>query len=74
MSKKITITLSEKAEKFFNELMYSLDENSRPATQSQCINWALEAHMDFEECTGEDVISHLQNAYKMYTPETPPKK
>lgn len=52
MSKKITVTLSEKAEQYFNELMYSLTgKDDKPATQSECINESLEILADFEKLT-----------------------
>lgn len=71
--RKITVTLSEKAEAYFNELMYSIDDGSgKPATQSDCINWALESHADFEANAGVDLVSHLQTDYGIYT-DTKPK-
>ena len=43
--KKITVTLSDEAEKIFNELMYSLpkkEDGSGMCTQSEAINYALQ--------------------------------
>lgn len=58
--KKITVTLSEKAEKYLNKLMYSLmSHENKPATLSMCINWALEGHADFEEAMDQDVLTYL---------------
>ena len=42
--KKITVTLSDKAEKYFNDIMYSLPrhaDGSGMCTQSQAINYTL---------------------------------
>lgn len=71
MAKKITITLSDKAEKFFNEVMYSLEGcNEKPCTQTEAINWCLEALQDFEVNSGQDLISYLQQTFDIFT-ETP---
>jgi len=72
MEKKITVTLSEKATKFFNEVMYSLetpDKNGdlKSCNQSEAINWCLEAMSDFEQNSGSDLITYLQDNYAVYT-------
>ncbi len=59
--KKITITLSEKAEKYFNEVSYSLDDGSgKPATNSDVINHCLEELYDFEKMTEMQVTEYLK--------------
>lgn len=60
MSKKITVTLSDKAEKYLNELMYSLTgKNDKPATQSECINESLETLAAFEKSTDDQLRNWL---------------
>lgn len=50
--KKITVTLSNDAEKYLNELMYSLTgKDDKAATQSECINESLETLAMFESLT-----------------------
>lgn len=52
MNKKITVTLSEKAEQYLNELLYSLTgKDDKPATQSECISESLETLAMFEDKT-----------------------
>lgn len=64
MPKKITVTLSEKSEKYFNEVAYSLDSgDGKVATNSDVINWALGALSDFEDNAGEDLLSWLKTNY-----------
>lgn len=49
--KKITVTLSDEAEKMFNEIMYSLpkeEDGTGMCTQSQAINYALTGLQDLE--------------------------
>ena len=62
MSKKITITLSDKAEEYFNEVMYSLpknDDGTGMCTQNQAINHVLEAAYDFEQTQGIDILGFI---------------
>jgi len=50
--KKITVTLSDEAEAYFNEIMYSLpkeEDGTGMCTQSDAINYALMALEDLEE-------------------------
>lgn len=53
MAKKITVTLSSKAEKYFNEVMYALPgkDGEGCCTQSEAINESLETLADFEKAT-----------------------
>lgn len=72
--KKITVKLTDKSEEYLYELMYSLDKgDGKSPTISECINWALEAHSDFEQNSGEDLISYLQNTYGIYSTNTESK-
>lgn len=63
MAKTITVTLSEKAEKYFDELMYGLEfpqgEELVQATESQAISHALEELAAFEEYTDDQVTNWL---------------
>ena len=64
MSKKITVTLSEKAGKYFNEVAYSLDYgDGKVVTKSQVINHCLEELAMFEEFAGESVTGWLKENY-----------
>lgn len=64
MAKKITVTLSEKAEKYFNDVAYSLDYgNGKVATNSQVISHCLEELALFEEHAGESVTGHLKGRF-----------
>lgn len=66
MSKKITITLSEKAEKYFNEVMYALtDENDKPCSQSMAINNSLESLAEFEDETANQLWNWLSDFKKL---------
>jgi hypothetical protein len=53
MSKKITVTLSDKAEQYFYERMYgdTKDDGATPCSQSECISHCLESLYDFEKAT-----------------------
>ena len=60
--KSIKITLSDKAEKVFNKIVYSLPKNEDGTgicTQSQAINYALESIGEFEEKMDMDVYTYL---------------
>ena len=58
--KTITIKLSEKSEKYFNEVMYSLDKgDGKACTQSEAINHCLESLSNFEATTEQDVLTYL---------------
>ena len=67
--KKITITLSDEAERFFNEIMYSLPketDGSGMCTQSEAINYALLNLSIFENIyespyIGEETIDIIEN-------------
>lgn len=62
--KRITVTLSDKAEKYFNEVAYSLDYgDGKVATQSQVISHCLEELALFEENAGQDVTGYLEEYY-----------
>lgn len=58
--KKITVTLTDKAEKYFNEVAYSLDFEGRTATQSEVISHCLQELSDFEQTFGGDLTTFLQ--------------
>lgn len=52
--KRITITLSEKAEKYFNEVAYSLDKgDGKIATNSEVVNYILESMSAIEDIVGD---------------------
>lgn len=60
--KKITVTLSDKAEKYFNEVMYSLPKNADGTgicSQSQAINESLETLSDFERTQDDQLANWL---------------
>lgn len=65
MSKKITVTLSDKAAKYLDEIMGTLDfEGEVTVTQSIAISHALEELAMFEEClAGETVTGWAYNNY-----------
>ena len=59
--KRITVTLSDEAEKYFNEVQYSLDfGDGKVATQSQVISHCLEELALFEGASGLDVTGYLR--------------
>ena len=63
--KRITVELTEEAEKAFNEIMYSLPKNtdgSGTCTQSQAVSYALECVGLFEKTKETDIISFLNEA------------
>lgn len=63
--KRLTIILSDKAEKYFNEVAYSLDYgDGKVATQSQVINHCMEELADFEEQIDQDVTGFLRDRKK----------
>lgn len=58
--KKITISLSPKAEKYFNEVMYALTgKDDKPCTQSEAINESLETLAEFEKLTDNQLRNWL---------------
>ena len=59
--KKITVTLSDEAEKYFNEVQYSLDNGEKVATQSEVINHCLIELAKFEEYAGQDVTGYIRD-------------
>ena len=62
MSKKITITLTDEAEAYFNEVAYSLDNgDGKVATQSQVINHCLMELSLFEKLSGTDVTGYMRD-------------
>jgi hypothetical protein len=66
--KRITITLSNKAEKFFNEVAYSLEPTgNRPvSTQNEIVNHVFETLSDIEDkLNSEDTdFENVMKAYK----------
>lgn len=64
MAKKITITLSKKAEEYFNQIDYSLDYgDGKIVTQSQVINHCLEELALFEEHAGQSLTGYLKEGW-----------
>lgn len=61
MSKKITVTLSDKATKYFHERMYSdtKEDGATACSQSECISHCLEELFDFENETDNQVWGWL---------------
>jgi len=60
----ITVKLSEKAEKQFHEIMYSLpnnDDESELCTEDQAVSYAFECLALFEEKTETDIITFLDD-------------
>ena len=71
MSKKITITLSDKAEKYFNEVKYSLEPKGFGiATNSEVINEILEVNGYFERLEDIDVCGWINENYPLYYKES----
>jgi hypothetical protein len=57
--KKITVTLSDEAEAYFNEILYSLPKPGTEGdlcTQSDAINYALLSLQEFEKMFEDDFI------------------
>lgn len=67
MSKKITITLSDKAAKYFNDVMYGLPGKNGEGmcTQSEAINESLETLADFESATDNQLRNWNQDFAKL---------
>ena len=70
--KKITVNLSDKAEKYLNEVIYSLEVtdskgNPKQCTISDAINEILETNADFESVEGQNVCGWLQDNHSFYT-------
>jgi hypothetical protein len=66
MSKRITVTLSDKAEKYFNEVAYSLDDGSgKVATYSDVLNHCLEELAVWEVLSdgNEDLTSFMSSMW-----------
>jgi hypothetical protein len=66
--KKITITLSKKAEKVFNEIMYSLpkeQDGSEMCKQSKAINYALESIGELETIVETDILYFIDDLKKV---------
>lgn len=59
MSRKITITLSDKAEEHFNKIMYELETPKGACNQSQAISHCLEILELFEEDKDEDLLGYM---------------
>ncbi len=61
--KKITVTLSDKAEQYFYDRMYSdtKDDGATPCSQSEMISHCLESLKDFEESTDNQLEGWLQD-------------
>lgn len=66
MSKKITVTLSDKAEKYFNDVMYGLtDKDDKPASQSLAISESMETLGLFEATTDNQMRNWLDDFTKL---------
>lgn len=63
MAKKITVTISDLAEKQFNEIAYSLDLPHKKASQSDFIDHALIECLLFEEITGDQITNFIMTKY-----------
>lgn len=63
MSKKITVTLSDLAEKQFIEVNYSLDLPHKTASQSDVVSHCLEECLAFEEITGDQITNFIMTKY-----------
>ena len=63
MSKKITITLSEKATQYFYDRMYSdtKEDGWTPCNQSEMISHCLESLKDFEDATDNQLEGWLND-------------
>lgn len=62
MSKKITVTLSDKAAKYFAEVQYGLEgKGGGIATNSEVINESLETLFDFEKITDNQLRNWLSD-------------
>lgn len=64
MAKKITITLDDVAEKYFNEVMFSLDLPHKTASQSDVISHILNEAAAFECITQDQLSNWLDNNHK----------
>lgn len=64
MSKKMTITLSDIAEKHFHNVNYGLEvpEKTNP-NQSDVINHCMEECLAFEEITDDQITNYLVTNY-----------
>ena len=66
--KKVTITLTDKAEKYLNKLLYELEmPNGKTTTISDCINTTFEENADFEEAMDTNVCGFLEDNLKWYS-------
>lgn len=63
MAKKLSVALSEKAEKYYNEVAYSLEGKKGVATQAEVVNHCLEELSLFEELAGQSVTDYLQEGW-----------
>lgn len=62
--KKLTVKLSPEAEKYFNDVAYSLDYgDGKGATNSQVINHCLEELALFEKHAGQSVTGYLKEGW-----------
>lgn len=59
MSKKITVTLSDAAERYFNEVAGTLDFGNGVPTQSQVISHCLEELKIFEQLNDDSLTSFM---------------
>lgn len=71
MSKKITITLSDKAEQYFNLVKATLDRGEGPLlNNSQIMSEILEVNSDFESLTEDNLCSWIDDNYPLFYRET----
>lgn len=64
MAKKITITLSARAEKYFNKVSSELDDGEgKSPSNSRIINESLEALVIFEYSSGDFLLGWLMENY-----------
>lgn len=71
MSKKITVTLSDKAEKYFHQVKATLDRGEGELlTYSEIISEILEVNADFEMLTEGDLCGWIDDNFPLHYKET----
>lgn len=74
MTKKITVTLSDKAAQYLANVMYSLEVpdpkregETRPANMSEAVNESLESLFYFEKITDNQLVNWMEENYQVYS-------
>lgn len=71
MSRKITVTLSDKAETYFNLVKATLDRGEGDLlTNSQIISEILEVNADFETLTEDSLCNWIDENFPLHYKET----